>query len=269
MNLSDLSNRFAAARLPMQIEPTPLDRGRGGLVQVVQMDIGRGRTPREELFRMFPGAPSNRLIVTTYDKSERQLVLFVHEPRRRFEATVSRSAPIEVGTRVLFEDRHRRVIESVTPERKRHFLCGMDESHLFIAQLPHAAPTIKDAHRALAPAIPPQYGAQRADRVRRQGEWFLLPITPLETNELDAVAPSEVRVRVGVAQAANLRRAGRPHVADEVIVIADSTVELGVRIYARGAIRHPDHRTVELRAWHRVIPNRERFEQPVGVLWVD
>jgi hypothetical protein len=30
-------------------------------------------------------------------------------------------------------------------------------------------------------------------------------------------------------------------------------------VYVRGAVRHPDHKTVELDGWHRVYMNRERF----------
>lgn len=266
MDRESFERRFAAAGLPMQLEATPLDRGRGGSVEVVQMDIARDRRHGER-FRLFPGADTNRVAVATFDKRAGQLVMFVHEPRRRFEATVSRWAPLDPGVRVLSEDRHRRVIESFTPERKRHFLCGRDESHLFIAQLPRAAHTVDDAHRALAPSFPTEYGVRRASDVLRQGEWFLLPVLSREAREIDAVPPTEVRRGVGVAAAARLARAGRAHVADEVIVLS---AERGApRIYARGALRHPDHRTVTLRGWHRVIPNTEAFEQPAGVLWVD
>jgi hypothetical protein len=30
-------------------------------------------------------------------------------------------------------------------------------------------------------------------------------------------------------------------------------------VYARGKVRHPDHKTVFLSGWHRVYMNRERF----------
>ena len=30
-------------------------------------------------------------------------------------------------------------------------------------------------------------------------------------------------------------------------------------VYARGAVRHPDHKTIHLDGWHRVYMNRERF----------
>ena len=28
-------------------------------------------------------------------------------------------------------------------------------------------------------------------------------------------------------------------------------------VYARGKVRHPDHRTVKLNGWHQVVPNTE------------
>jgi hypothetical protein len=35
-------------------------------------------------------------------------------------------------------------------------------------------------------------------------------------------------------------------------------------------VKHPDHRTIVLREWHRTIPNREQIEQPIeGISWID
>jgi hypothetical protein len=253
-----LSVRFAAAGLSLDVLDEPLDRGRGTReVQIVQMDIARERAG--ERFRVFPGAGSNRLLVTTLDKRQKQVVMLVDEPRRRFEATVPRHQHVAPGTRILFEDRRKRVLELFTPPRKRHFLCGMDEAHLFIAQLPRAASTVFDAHRSLAPEIPNEY--KNDPHWRRQGEWFFFPATPGDEVEIELHAKL-VKKNAGIADAAGLRRAGRPHYADSVLVI-------GTRIFARGCVRHPDHAQLELRAWHRVLPNRETFEQPEGVLWFD
>ena len=30
-------------------------------------------------------------------------------------------------------------------------------------------------------------------------------------------------------------------------------------VFARGGVRHPDHKTIHLDGWHRVYLNRERF----------
>jgi len=250
-----LPARFASANLSLVVAEAPL--ARRGPNEIVQMDIARAR--KNEHFRIFPGASTNRIEVTTVDRSERQLVLLVHEPRRKFTTTISASAPRDPRVRVIFEDRFRRIIELQTSESKRHFLCGMDEQHLFIARLPRAASTVSDAHRALrALEVPPSLRLHK-ERVRRQGEWFFLPITADEERMLDAVA---VQQNTGIAHAANIPRAGRQHFADEIAVTKHG-------VFVRGRVRHPDHRTLDVRGWHRVVPNRESVEQPIGVLWVD
>ncbi len=213
------------------------------------MDIARVRSAEE--FRIYRGAPSNRVEVTTLDRDVRQLVLLVHEPARRFTATISKMQG-RPNARIVFEDKRTWVIEQFTTARKRHFLCGMDESHLFIAQLPRPAPTVAAAHRVLRPE-------EIAPKVKRQGEWFF--IEP-RADELVEIERAIVRRHVGIAQAAGLARAGRPHVADEVCALGGSA-------YVRGAIRHPDHKTVRFLHWMRAVPNTEAFEQAAGVKWVD
>jgi len=99
---------------------------------------------------------------------------------------------------------------------------------------------------------------------------LLLPVTGDERSELNALSPRQIARRVGIAEAARQRRRGRPHVATEVCVL-----DPGARIYARGEIRHPDHASLALRGWHRVLPNREFFEwiparrRARSVHWVD
>ena len=82
-----------------------------------------------------------------------------------------------------------------------------------------------------------------------------------EVEQLVRSSPAVIARNVGIAQAAQLRRAGRPHEADEVVVIKG-------RIYVRGHVKHPDHATLFLRTWRRTFGNTEA-SQPEGVLWVD
>jgi hypothetical protein len=247
-----LETRFRAANLACTVTAEPIEGSRrGDRVEVVQIDIARVR--RGEEFRVYRGASSNRVEVTTLDRDERQLVLLVWEPRRRFTATISKLAPRPRASRVVWEDKHFWVVEQHTESRRRHFLCGMDESHLFIAQLPRPAPTVAEAHRILRPD-------ELSPRVKRQGEWFFVEPFPADVGEIERAG--FVRRSVGIAQAAGLARAGRPHVADEVCV-------LGERAFVRGAVRHPDHRTVRFRHWMRAVPNTEAFDQPAGVRWID
>ena len=232
MDLRALSTSFEHANLALQIESLPLDRGRRvDSAEIVQLDIARDR------YRLFPGnTRTNRVDVAGTDRHRRQLVLVVDEPRR----------PL--------------------PARVRHFLCGMDESHLFIAQLPRVANTVDDAHDALRPEFPSEY---RRGIVRRQGEWFFLPVTLAERCEINTLAPRSIGRRIGIAEAARVLRRGRQHVATEVCLL-----EPGARIYARGEVRHPEHASLALRGWHRVLPNLEPFERVPprrarGIRWFD
>lgn len=256
-----LSRRFAEARLPLHLTEAPLTRTSE---EIVQIDISRVARPRSELFRLYRGAQSNRVDVLGIDRGERQLVLLVHEPRRAFEVRLSRSARLEPGTRVLRREGRQVIVEQHTQDRKRHFLCGMDEAHLFIAELPRGVSSVPLAREALrAPEVPSSH-AIGGQPIRRQGEWFFLPLSTSQVTAIEALARAGVvRRDIGIAQAAGLGRAGRPHVADEVYV------DLRRVIFVRGHVRHPDHKTIELREWTRVVPNRERFERPQGVLWID
>jgi hypothetical protein len=260
-----LSRQFAAARLSLVVEQKPLDSGRRiDSVEIVQLDIGR--TQLREEYRLFPGnTRTNRIEVTAADRARRQLVLVVDEPKRAFTVTVPRFRAIAPApdVRVVSETETQRVIELATSGRLRHFLCGQDEAHLFIAQLPRPVANVEDAHEALAPEIPAQY--QRGVH-RRQGEWFFLPVTAEERAELNIVLPKQIRGG-GLAEIARIRRHGRQHLATQATVL-----EPGARLYARGQIWHPDHAPLALRGWHRVLINREPFEmlpRRVGIRWVD
>jgi hypothetical protein len=37
-------------------------------------------------------------------------------------------------------------------------------------------------------------------------------------------------------------------------------------LFVRGAVRHPDHKTIRLNGWHRVVLNREQRSQAVAFL---
>ena len=97
-------------------------------------------------FRIYPGARDNRIEVLGADAPHRQLVLFVDEPRRAFETWISKRQVVPPDARVVRETATARAIEQLTPGRKRHFLCGMDEQHLFIAELPYGYDTVLGEH---------------------------------------------------------------------------------------------------------------------------
>lgn len=260
---SALVARFAQAGLPLTVLDAPLFGGRGQGRDIVQLDITR--RPKES-FRLWEGAPDNRVVVTTVDKHLEQLIVMVHEPRRRFEFEVGKHAPKPEGARLVRETKWgSRVYESFTNDSKRHFLAGMDEQHLFIAQLPRAAATVWAAHVALKGDDVRAAERRAGGNTIRQGEWFFVHPTPAELAEVEELVrsrPASIARNIGIAEAAKLRRAGRPHVADEVVVLKASA-------FVRGHVKHPDHATLYLRGWRRAFGNTEASTQPAGVLWVD
>lgn len=267
---SSILRRFQEARLDLVLLDEPIARGRSAAStrDIVQIDIDKPRG--RERFRIYPGAADNRVEVLGVDRPHQQLVLFVEEAARRFTTRVPRSTKPPRGARVVAEDATSRTIEQVTSAEKRHFLCGMDEQHLFIAQLPHGASSVHAARDALrAPEVPPAFVNRRHDVVR-QGEWFFLSAKSAEVAEVEAaLARGRVQRRVGIAEAARIARAGRPHVADEVVVLPPEGSSATPRIYVRGDVKHPDHRTVYFPTFRRTVPNRERSSQPAGVYWID
>lgn len=175
---------------------------------------------------------------------------------------------------------------------KQKFLCGHDERHWFVAAIPEAAPvgTVRQAMEALKPGEVAEQqsrlgvsGRKRNRRKNaafvRQGEWFFVPVSDLV---VDAS-----RVRRGEV----LRRgASKPHVAEfgfrtggETVYVCSrrpngvtedayhriisrdpaakqwgwQTMRRNMSVYVRGRVRHPDHRTVTLHGWHRVLLNTE------------
>jgi hypothetical protein len=264
-----LPEKFRRARLELEVLKAPISgRRAAGVETIVQIDITPGGRSAQR-FRIFPGASDNRIEVLGPDNARRQLVLFVDEPRRSFEVWVPKNRVLAPGTRVTRENATSRAIEQFTPGRKRHFLCGMDEQHLFIAELPCGASSPHAAREALrAPEVPSSL-LLRGEKIVRQGEWFFLPVLPREKALVEQlVARRLVQRNVGIAQAARIARAGRPHVADEVLVSPSSSAQRP-DIFVRGDVRHPDHQTVHFREFKRTVPNRERFEQPEGVFWID
>ena len=104
--------------------------------------------------------------------------------------------------------------ENFTPEARRHFLAGMDEQHLFIARLPRGTSTVWGAHQALKPDLVTAAERGAFEPTIRQGEWFFVSLRPREADEVELEAArklSRVRRNVGIAEAAGIRRNGRPH----------------------------------------------------------
>ena len=118
-------------------------------------------------------------------------------------------------------------------EFKNKFLLGHDERHWFAAAVP--GDNVHDVRTAIASLRPTEIEGRSAIR---QGEWFFVSERGVHENgvaiQLISIDP----------KARSL--SWRPMTRD-----AD--------VYARGEVRHPDHKTIDLDGWHRVYMNRERF----------
>ena len=257
-----LSRPFASLGLRLDLPARPIV---ALSPEIFQMDIARPRGG--ETFRLWKGHESNAVRVTDSDKERQQLVLLVQEAPRAFVhrlAKGGRSAPPPEfrELRVVRETETHWTFERWTPSTMRRFLCGMDERHLFIAQF-DGGTTVKDAHRKLKPQEVLEADRSAPGRTLRQGEWFFVSLSAAESRFLsDRLRSVPYLVRKFESLGGN----GRPHVADEVVRTDRE------RVYARGRVRHPDHKTLVLPEWCRVHRNAEIRTSQVGgngVFWVD
>jgi hypothetical protein len=192
-------------------------------------------------------------------------------------------------------DRHLLLMTRNAEGEKRKFLCGFDERGFFVAAIPELAPVgnIQQAKEALKPpeVQARQVGLNSKERSRRknaayvrQGEWFFLPAEIGEPDPLRVLRHEPL-----------VRGRGKPHIAESCYREGGETVYVCAKypngvdgieyarirrleratkpadrssgwrimqrealVYVRGRIKHPDHRTVHLAGWHRVLLNTER-----------
>ena len=272
-----LKKSFSRGSLGFKLLGGPID---SRSPSIFQMDIHQ--SPRfGEYFRIWPGARDNEIEALSLDEDRRQLVLRVKEPRRRFLQVVrkspwTRQAEVEErarasGGRILSETRHDWRLELWTPIEERRFLCGMDDLHLFVAQVQEGE-TVAQAHESLKPRAVRELEVLWPGHILRQGEWFFLPLSADEAERLAAQLgawPRSLKYRHPVGPGR------RPHVADGVVTI-ERRVKTRYReqrlpeVYAQGTVIHPDHRDLHLDGWRKVVRNCE-VNTPVDkrVWWID
>jgi hypothetical protein len=172
---------------------------------------------------------------------------------------------------------------------KSRFLCGFDERHWFVAAIPESArgvASVEAAKDALQPAAVREAVARRRpkDRFRRrnaayvrQGEWFFLPAWGLEVEPWELLRNEPLTRGFGkrhILEQAFRRGGETVYVNDayptgltygELIALPESERRRGFdemvrdpELYAKGAVRHPDHATIVLHGWHRVLMNTEQ-----------
>ena len=160
---------------------------------------------------------------------------------------------------------------------KNKFLLGHDERHWFAAAVP--GDSVRDVRTAIASLRPEEIEGRKAIR---QGEWFFVPEPGV--SEKGAVIHRNEPLSRGAGSkphicAEMMRRGGvtvmvcRQYptgigLAEYHRLIATNQAAKGYMwrrmtrdadVYARGEVRHRDHKTIDLVGWHRVYMNRERF----------
>jgi len=177
---------------------------------------------------------------------------------------------------------------------KAKFLCGFDERHWFVCAVPgDGVNSVRAAMEALQPAEVRQAVERRVKRAKnrlrrhneafvRQGEWFFIPEPELEVEEA-FVRRNEPLSRGSGSKAHMCQYAYRS--AGELVMVCDRhpagvpmdsygkilrsnpkarnwnwrQMMRNAAVYVRGRVWHPDHKTVVLRGWHRVLMNTEHL----------
>jgi len=285
-----LIDDFKKAGLVLKVTTTPL-RGVDN-DDIFQIDIKRGLkgNNRLEHFRIWPGKDTI-VQISASDKCLQQVVLLVHEPKRAFAQKAKKSiydtqpASWKKSHKILRVIKNRRArfgddieYEEFTPNRVRHYLCGVDERQLFIAECPGPVTSVKAAHDSLKGDARIKLAEDRSRKVTRQGEWFFLEATE---EELKAIETLLRKNQLGLLKKRSLGAGGHPHVADEMVVMSPKILAHGWPVqngdvFIRGSVKHTDHKTVRFTNWRKVIRNNEgSTTNPTvglragGVLWVD
>jgi len=284
--LLPIERAFARADVPLRVvrDCRDVNRRMSSSREIFAMDIVTRR--RREEFVMAPGLAAVNAVHV--DAKLRQIVLHVSEDGGRMTVVADR----------LRWQLHGYVwrptpIEITVPASRRHLLVGYDERHLFACRLRGHASTVAEAHEKLAP------DSVRRDRtgVRRQGEWFFRRVDDVDAERaLERAAHDDRALHFSrFPLGYGLRLRGRPHVADHVVISSWPALERSAvlrqsfvarsrhpipstprlpwaRELARGCVRHPDHRTLDLgNQWHVVERNTEPVDAPPvpEMTWID
>ncbi len=204
-------------------------------VPIVRLSVNE--RPAEH-FMVDVGDEKNRVEVLSIDKSFRQLVLLVKEPRREYKVPKAD------------RDGNIKQITEHTDPNERRYLMGLDERHLFISGLPKEdINTVAEAHQALKHKAVVEAEKIGKD-IKRQGEYFFVPLTKAEEKELIDKVVADKRI---LCKRDKLQRGGqRSHFIRKIIRMRRKR-----KVYAQGHVTHEQHQPLILPTWHRVYRNRE------------
>lgn len=307
MKRQALVKRFKKVGLVLKITDEPI--GRTTNDDIFQMDVGRkvAGTRRTEWFEIWPGHDDNIIQILDIDHKLNQVLLLVHEPERFFDTEEKkqtgkwRTSPdvrrvqLQDERGITFrETKTHFIITEKTPSDNRHFLMGVDERQLFVAQLVSGTANINEARKQLGNTVKFHEGVRKMSP-KRQGEWFFLRATMEQEEHIELLLQKNriwVEKKASIGQYAG-RNSGNPHTADELVVIPsggrmsperlkESKFKRGrvpvVRgayptrsreVYIRGKVRHIDHKTLKYTHWYQVVLNNEGATESATQSWID
>lgn len=305
----NLEKQFEKAGLACKVLKDPI---RAINAEIFQADIQRGfaGNKRKEYFRIYKGHEDNLVTVANVDKEINQLVLVVKETERNFEqknlldrAHCKEALLVPKEDRLAWANRIHQGsgrrgkvtkvsvtpksgsywFEQKTPGSVRHYLLGVDERQLFIAELPKAVTSVAEAHRSLKSNTVTFAEGRAGGKTLRQGEWFFVEATEEEKESISrAIKNNKLSVvsKGNIGRLTGARPGGKAHIAQEAVVVGggprlahDFSVRERPEVFVRGNISHPDHATVHLHQWRRVLKNAEKENDSnrsaSGVYWID
>jgi len=317
MKRQALVKQFKKVGLILKITDEPI-----GLTtndDIFQMDVGRkvAGTRRTEWFEIWPGHEDNKIQVIDIDNKLNQILLLVHEPERIFEIeeakrkewrkSIEESADnrrYELNEQNLKfrETQTHFIITNKTHADNRHFLMGVDERQLFVAQLVKRATSINEARKQLGNTVKFHEGVRKMSP-KRQGEWFFLRATMEQEEHIELLLEKN---KVWIVKKASIgehagRPTGNPHTVDELVVIPSDPRMTPKRVnelkckrkrvpikkdkfgnirhpdyptrsrevYVRGKVRHIDHKTLKYKHWYQVVLNNEGNTTSATQTWID
>jgi len=309
MKREALVKSFKKVGLELKITNEPI--GRTTNDDIFQMDVGRKvvGTRRTEWFEIWPGHDDNKIQILDIDHSLNQILLLVHEPERVFETEELKRKGWKKSLDDMADERRYRlnelgldfretktkfIIIEKTTSVVRHFLMGVDERQLFVAQLVGGTANINEARKQLGSTVKFHEGVRKMSP-KRQGEWFFLRATMDQEEHIKLLLEKNkiwVEKKASIGQYAG-RNSGNPHTADELVVIPNdprmspervkeskwkrgkTPIVRGAyptrsrEVYVRGKIRHIDHKTLKYTHWYQVILNNEGATESATQTWID
>jgi hypothetical protein len=140
---------------------------------------------------------------------------------------------------------------SLIQYRNKTYLSSIDNTGkgyntFFIVQLKNNVATVEEAYRELASNLTDkQYQDYLEGTIKRQGEYFFIPITDKTNDVLSLSTQSKVKNNVDLSKGQ-----GNAHIAKDYIKTRSNN------IYVKRTIRHDEHKMVSLKnIWHNVIKN--------------